>query len=196
MKKRLGFDLIILGDPASGKDTQARLLERKFVLKSVESGQYLRGLQKNKTALGAEIRKILEKGSPAPVKVIKEFLTANVRLAPANKDLMFVGNPRLKPEAEFLVKLLTQSKRDFFVLYITLDVSEIWKRSQARKRDDSDLHRVRERIAWHKRQVSKTIKFFESEHKLTRINGNRTIKLVNSDIIKAINAYKKSRTTK
>jgi adenylate kinase len=195
MKKRLGFDVIILGDPASGKDTQAKLLERKFLLKSVESGKYLRGLQKNKTQLGAEIRKILIKGSPAPINVIKEFLAANVRLATPGKNLIFVGNPRLKPEAEFLVKLLSQNNRDFFVVYITLPVSKIWERSAARKRDDSDLHRVRERIAWHKRQVSKTIKFFESIHKLKIIDGNQTIQLVNKDIIRAINDYKRLKTT-
>ena len=40
MKKRLGFDLILLGAPAAGKDTQAILLERKFAFKPVESGKY------------------------------------------------------------------------------------------------------------------------------------------------------------
>jgi adenylate kinase family enzyme len=93
------------------------------------------------------------------------------------------------------VKLLSQNNRDFFVVYITLPVSKIWERSAARKRDDSDLHRVRERIAWHKRQVSKTIKFFESIHKLKIIDGNQTIQLVNKDIIRAINDYKRLKTT-
>src|SRR6185436_12260323 len=119
MKKKLGFDLIILGDPASGKDTQAKLLERKFLLKPVESGKYLRGLEKHKTVLGQQVRQAIEKGAPVPVKVIKEFLAANLRLAPKDKNLIFVGTPRLKPEAEFLSKLLSQTDRDFFVIYMT-----------------------------------------------------------------------------
>jgi adenylate kinase family enzyme len=101
MKKRLGFDVIILGDPASGKDTQAKLLERKFLLKSVESGKYLRGLQKNKTQLGAEIRKILIKGSPAPINVIKEFLAANVRLATPGKNLILLATPGSSQKLNF-----------------------------------------------------------------------------------------------
>ena len=37
--KKLGFDLILLGDPTAGKDTQAAILMKKYELKSVESGK-------------------------------------------------------------------------------------------------------------------------------------------------------------
>lgn len=195
-KIRLGFDLILLGAPASGKDTQARLLEKKFVLRAVESGQYLRGLTRNKTKLGAAVRKRLQKGLPAPVEVIKEFLTANVRLAPKNGNLMFVGNPRLKPEAEFLKNLLVANNRDFFVIYLKLDTKDIWKRSEARMRDTGDSKYVSERIKWHRAQVGKTVKYFEKIKKLKFIEGNQTIKKVNLDILKAINDYKKSGRTR
>lgn len=196
MKKRLGFDLIILGAPASGKDTQARLLEHKFALKAVESGSYLRGLQRNKTALGTQVSKNLSKGLPAPVKIIKEFLTANVRLAPKDRNLMFVGNPRLKPEAEFLKNLLDKNKRDFYVVYISLPVSEIWKRSAHRHRGLDDSKYVQTRINWTRTQVSRTINYFKRINKLKVINGNQTKVAVNKDILKAINDYKKSGTTR
>ena len=190
MKKRLGFDLVILGAPASGKDTQAILLEKKFVLKPVESGKYLRGLAKHKTKIAEELRRRFAKGLPAPSKLIEEFLLANFRRA-GKSDLVFVGNPRLLSEAKFLEKLLDSHSRDFYVIFITLPDAEVWKRSAKRMRDGQDLHHVRARIAWHKAQVGKTVRYFKKQKKLTLINGNQTIKQVNKDILEALNDYSK-----
>lgn len=195
MKKRLGFDIILLGTPASGKDTQAKLLTRKFALKPVESGKYLRGLQRHKTKLGVLLRNNFAKGLPAPVKLIKEFLEANVKLAPKDRDLIFIGNPRLKPEAEFLKKLLQQNQRDYLAFYIQLPNTEIWKRSQRRMRNIDDTKYVAARIAWHKKQVGKTIKYFQRLNKLVLINGNQPIPKVDSDISRAIYDYKRSRAS-
>jgi adenylate kinase len=194
MKKRLGFDLILLGAPAAGKDTQAALLEKKYLLKSIESGKYLRGLQKNKTKTGDQVRITLSKGQPGPTRIIKEFIKANIRLAPKDKNLIFIGNPRLKPEAQFINDLFKQANRDYLVLYINLPVKEIWSRSEKRMRNTDDTKYVQTRINWHKKQVSKTVRYFQGIKKLKFIDGNKTIKLVNKDILKAINDYKRSRT--
>ncbi|MBX4204708.1 MAG: nucleoside monophosphate kinase [Candidatus Doudnabacteria bacterium] len=195
-KTRLRFDLVLLGAPAAGKDTQAALLQRKFALKPVESGKYLRGLQRNKTKIGALVRETAALGLPAPVDLIKEFLTANIRLAPKDRDLIFVGNPRLKPEAEFLRKLFLANDRDFLVLYITLPAAEIWERSAKRMRGVEDSKYISRRIAWHKKQVGLTVKYFQKLNKLQVINGDQPVKKVNQDILKTINDYRKSRTTR
>lgn len=195
-KKKLGFDLILLGAPASGKDTQARLLEKKFAFQSVESGRYLRALERNRTKLGLLVRQRLSKGLPAPVAIIKEFLKANVRLAPKDRNLLFIGNPRLLPEAKFLKTTLEAAGRDFLVIYLKLSIPEIWERSAHRMRNIDDTKYVKERIAWHKTQVGKTVKYFERLGKLRFINGNQTIIQVDKGILKAINDYKKLRTTR
>ena len=193
MKKKLGFDLVMLGAPAAGKDTQAALLERKFALKAVESGKYLRSLTKNKTKIGELLHKNLSKGLPAPVNLVKEFLKANVSRVSKNYDLIFVGNPRLRPEAEYLNNLLTDAKRDYLVIYINLPVKEIWRRSEKRMRNIDDSKYVQTRINWHRTQVAKTVRYFQSKHKLRFIDGNRPIKEVNKEIIKVLNDYERSR---
>ena len=192
MKKKLGFDLILLGAPASGKDTQAKLLEKKYALKPVESGDYLRALARNKTKIGGLLSNNFAKGHPAPTKLIKEFLATNLKFPPKNANYIFVGNPRLKPEAEFLVKELNKKQRNFFVLFIKLPQNEIWKRSAKRLRDDQDLHYVKTRINYHKYQVAKTVAYFRKQKKLEFIDGNQTIASVNKDILKAINQFRKS----
>src|SRR5687768_10792941 len=102
--KKLGFDLILLGDSTSGKDTQALLLAKKYNVLLAQSGEYLRKLRSYK----------YRHGVAAPSNVIIPFLKHYLKRG-SNKDLIFVGAARLKPEAEFLVKELRKKKRDFFV---------------------------------------------------------------------------------
>ena len=191
--KKLGFDLVLLGAPASGKDTQARLLQNHFAFKPVESGEWFRRMMKTNSALARLIKKTVGQAKPAPVSLMKAFLTQELKKAPKNKDLLFVGNPKLKPEAQFLVKNLKSQRRDFLAIYIKLPPAEIFKRSFFRKRHD-DLKKVLidRRIAWHTKQVGKTVKYFAKLDKLKVINGNQSILKVSVDIHKAINDYTRS----
>lgn len=195
MKKRLGFDLILLGDPASGKDTQALGLMRKYALKPVESGKHWRALAKKKNADGELLRKTMSRGFPTPVKLMKEFIVDNLKNTPKNKNLLFIGNPRLKPEAQLLNKLLKEKKREYFGIYIHLPKSEIMKRaglrSKAEGRSDDSEEFVRNRIRYYETQVSKTIKYFKSIDKIIYINGKQSIKQVAADIQKALNGYQR-----
>ena len=192
--RKLGFDLIFLGAPASGKDTQAHLLMNHYELKRVESGVYFRRHLKDKTALGRQIRETVGQAKPAPVPLMKIFLAEELKRAPKHKNLAFVGNPKLKPEAQYLVKLLKQKHRDFFAIYVTLPDKEIFKRSFYRMRHD-DLKKtlIERRINWHKKQVGKTVDYFKSIGKLKVINGNQSIAKVARDIQLAINDYTRSK---
>ncbi|MEK7060111.1 MAG: nucleoside monophosphate kinase [Patescibacteria group bacterium] len=191
--KKLGFDLILLGDPTSGKDTQAVLLMKRYSLKAVESGKHWRTIAKKKNAEGAWLRKTMSLGHPAPVVLMKKFLRDSVRNAPKNKNLIFIGNPKLKPEGQFLTKLLKEKNRDFFVLYLKILVPEILKRTKLRARLKSEDEGVRNRIRYTKRQMSKTVKYFQSLDKLKLINGNQSIPKVTKDILKEIEKHKKLR---
>jgi adenylate kinase len=190
--KRLGFDLILLGDPTAGKDTQAALLMKKYVLNPVESGKYWRAMAKKKNAEGEWLRRTMSLGHPTPVALMKKFLINNIAKSSKNKDLIFIGNPRLKPEAQLLKKLLEEKQRDFFALYIKLPVKEIYKRTAERARLKSEDSGVHNRIRYHQEQVSKTVKYFESLKKLKLINGNQTIPKVTKDIEKILNDYSRS----
>lgn len=199
--KRLGFNLVLLGMIASGKETQANILKKKYVLKFVESGVYWRKLLKEKSADGDWVRRTTGKGSPAPVSLMKKFLVSEISKKPKNKDLLFLGNPRLKPEAQLLKKILNRKKQDFFALYITLPDKEVYKRSLKRKAGNmKEIYKVfdtkkliAKRIDYHKKQVRKTVKYFQNLKKLKIINGNHPIPKVTKDILEAIGEYQKTK---
>ncbi len=190
-KERLGFHLVLLGQIASGKDTQAKILLSKYNFSGVESGKYWRKLEKENSKDGEWLRRTTRLGKPAPVALMKRFLIENINNKPKGKDLLFVGNPRLKPEAQLLKKILTEKKESFFALYINLPDKIIFSRSLRTDRYDDDKKNIIRRIKWHKDQVSKSVNYFDSIGKLKRINGNQTIEKVNQDIEKALEYFKK-----
>ncbi|OGI64979.1 hypothetical protein A3A95_02410 [Candidatus Nomurabacteria bacterium RIFCSPLOWO2_01_FULL_39_18] len=199
--KRLGFNIVLLGMIASGKETQANILKKKYALKFVESGVYWRKLLKEKSVDGDWVRRTTGKGSPAPVALMKKFLVREIAKKPKNKDLLFLGNPRLKPEAQLLKKILSKKRQDFFALYISLPDKEVYKRSLKRRTGKmKGIYKVFDtkkiigtRIKWHKDQVGKTVKYFQSLKKLKIINGNQPIPKVTKDVLKEIEEYKKRR---
>jgi adenylate kinase len=190
-KERLGFHLVLLGQITSGKDTQAALLEKKYNFSPVESGKYWRKLEKEDSKDGAWLRRTTSLGKPAPVALMKKFLLENIEKKPKGKDLLFVGNPRLKPEAQLLKKILNEKKENFFALYITLPDKVVFDRSLRSDRYDDNKKNIIRRIKWHKEQVSKSVNYFDSLGKLKKINGNQTIEKVHEDIEKAILYFKK-----
>jgi adenylate kinase family enzyme len=113
---------------------------------------------------------------------------------------LFLGGPRLKPEAQLLKKILNEIKSDFMVLYLDLPEKEVYKRSILRAQGNAKaIYKVFDtekmiaaRIKYHKNQVMKTIAYFDSLKKLVTINGNQPISKVTKDILKAIQKYQKN----
>ncbi len=190
MVKKLGFNIVLLGMVASGKDTQANILKKKYKLKAVETGEFTRKLLKEKSARGDRARKVSGKGNPLPTDILQEFLRKEIKNKPKDKDLLFLGG-RLKPEAMLIRKMVEEKKEKLFVIYITLPDKEVYKRSQLRMRNADDAKYIKKRIAWHKDRVGKTVEYYQKLGILKKINGNKSITEVTKDILKEIEKYKK-----
>ena len=197
--KKLGFNLALMGMIASGKETQTKILKKKYPLQSVETGVYTRKLLKEDSPNGEWARRTAGKGWALPVVLMKKFILNEINKKPKNKDLIFIGGPRLKPEAQLVKKIMSERKENLFVLYITLPDKEVYKRSLERKEGNmKNIYKVfdtkkiiKNRIKWHKDQVGKTVKYFEKLGSLKKINGNQPIAKVTKDILNAIEGYKK-----
>jgi len=197
-KKQLGFHLVLLGQITSGKDTQASILMKKYNLKPVESGKHWRKVAKENSKDGEWIRLTTGQGKPAPVALMKKFLIKEIKNRPKNKNFIFIGNPKLKPEAQLLKKLLDAQNENFFVIYIKLSsekeiIKRAFFRSSGKNKRTDDLGKkvIETRIKWHNQQVGKTVKYFESLGKLKKINGIQPLGKVTKDIEKAILGFQK-----
>ncbi len=204
-KERLGFNIQIMGIIASGKDTQANLLMKKYNLQPISTGLYTRNLLKEKSKDGDLARKVAGKGKALPTILMQKFLMHQIENKSKSKDFIFIGGPRLKPEAQLVNKILKKNGQKIFVIYLTLSDKEVYKRSLGRKKDLNirDVYKVfdtdkiiKERIKVHKNQVSKTMNYFNKLKLLKKINGNQPIEKVYKDIEKTILHFKKLNNTK
>lgn len=196
--KRLGFNIVLLGMIASGKETQANILKKEYPLKLVETGVYTRKLLKEKSREGDIARSTAGKGKPLHTKLLQKFLTKEIKNKPKNKDLLFLGG-RLKPEAQLLKKMVENKGESLLAFYISLPDKEVYKRSMGRKKSNvKEIYKIfdtkkiiAKRIKWHKDQVSKTVKYYEKLGLMRKIDGNQPIVKVTKDIVKEIERYKK-----
>ena len=205
--KQPRFNLIFLGDPASGKATQSAILARSFRMHSVDFGKYLREIQHSRStdALHRKIRKAMlstyNQGKVFPTEIAKQFFKRQIESAPESKGILFDGNPKMLGEAKVICRTMEKNgrKRDsVLVLYLSVPAREILKRMRKRKelingkyvkRSDDDMLAARNRIRYFKKRIPDVLNFLSSKYEFKKISGLGSRKQVHKRIIKRINGF-------
>jgi adenylate kinase len=102
VKKRI----VLLGPPASGKGTQAELIQKRFGLPATSTGAILRREAKLGTELGVTSHKIISQGRLAPDELIMSVVAG--WLDRTNGTFLFDGFPRTLVQAERFEGLLAE----------------------------------------------------------------------------------------
>lgn len=92
--------LIFIGAPGSGKGTQASKLVAEKGLKHISTGDLLRSEIAKGSALGQEVKKVLDAGQLVADELVIRLLQANINLA--ESQYIFDGYPRNLAQAETL----------------------------------------------------------------------------------------------
>ncbi len=118
------MNIIILGQPASGKGTQAELLAKKLQLAYLEMGDVLREIVKEKTPFGKKIDRIMhQKGVLVSDAIIKKVASDWLDKREALKGIVFDGYPRKLSQYQDLEEMLeARGMKIDKVIY--LDVSD------------------------------------------------------------------------
>jgi len=109
--------LIFLGPPGAGKGTQARILERRFRVKQISTGDILRENRKQGTELGRKAEDYMRRGELVPDGLIVAMIEGELRKCPTG--FIMDGFPRTVAQAEAFDKLLASQgwKLDGVVLF-------------------------------------------------------------------------------
>lgn len=178
--------LVLLGDIAAGKGTQAKILARQFRLAYIGTGEFTRKVWHRK---GLEA---VKHGSLMPADLIKNFLRREIAKAKPGQSLIIDGG-KMPSEAQLIYRMLTAQKRKILVIYLTIPQRESFKRLQGRLqaagRYDDRPEAVRNRINYYQKIYSKTVKFWQSKGLLRKVKGNEGIAQVTREIAKVIKRY-------
>lgn len=183
--------IILLGPSGSGKGTQAKLLQEKFGLDYVGSGNLLRARQEIHDFSGKKLREVLIMGGFTPTAVIFGlWLTRweEIKNKPEFNGFVIDGSPRKILEAELIDQTLEWYEWDKYLSIFLVDVSrkESSRRLLKRKREDDTLEAINSRLDLFEREVVPVIEYYEKSDRLTRINGEQSIEDVHRDILRAI----------
>lgn len=211
-------NLIILGPSGSGKGTQAELLARKFDLKMVDGGEYLRSVLASKSGENKKLAEKMNKGNLAPTDIIRDWMKAQIFSRPASRGLIFSGQPRMIGEAKLTLRWFRESGRGMpIVIFLKVSAREVLKRLAKRyicekckkvytlnefpkkpcvvcgakiiKRADDTPKLIKNRLAYFREQVAKTLGFFKKKGILIEVDGEQSVEEVHKEIVRKIELY-------
>lgn len=163
------YNLILFGPPGSGKGTQAKILQEKYGLLQISTGDLFRYELGNNTPLGKEARGYMDKGELVPDSVTIGMLRNKVNAHPDVPGYIFDGFPRTVAQAEALDLFLNE--KDYCVdQLILLDVADdeivarILERGKDSGRpDDKDESIIRNRIEVFRAQTSPVFDYYDDQ---------------------------------
>lgn len=122
--------LILLGAPGAGKGTQANLIMERFHIPQISTGNMLRAAVAEGSALGQEVKKVMESGELVSDDIIVRLVKARIQQEDCKAGFLLDGFPRTIPQAE---ALKTAGIDIDYVIEIDLADSEIIKRITGRR---------------------------------------------------------------
>jgi adenylate kinase len=117
VKKRI----VLLGPPASGKGTQAELIQNRFGIPATSTGAILRKEAKSGTPVGIAANKIIKSGGLAPDVLILQVVAK--WLEKIGDSFLFDGFPRTVAQAEQF-EVFLDHRATGLELVICLELSE------------------------------------------------------------------------
>ena len=107
---RVTGPIILLGPPAAGKGTQAKLISQTFGIPQISTGDILRANVAAKTELGMKAKAIMGRGDLVPDELVCDMVASRLQEADCARGYILDGFPRTVRQAEWLDNQLAKMR--------------------------------------------------------------------------------------
>ncbi len=181
-------NIVLFGAPGAGKGTQAQLLEDKYDLEHISTGEVFRYNIKKDTELGKLAKSYINKTQLVPDDVTIKMLIKEVERFPDANGIIFDGFPRTVVQANALCEFLTK-RNDTINAMIALEVPEdilierilLRGKTSGRINDQSET-KVRIRLKDYQDNTFILKDYYQKQYKYYGIDGVGTIEEISSRI--------------
>lgn len=186
--------------------------------KMVDGGEYLRKILSSKSGACKKLAERMNKGNLAPTDIIRDWMKGQIFSRPISRGLIFSGQPRMIGEAKLALKWFQESGRGMpAVIFLKVSNREVLKRLEKRyicskckkvytldalpekpcgvcggevvKRADDTPKLIKNRLAYFREQVAKTLEFFKKKGILIEVNGEQNAQEVHKEIVRKIEKF-------
>ena len=175
------LNVVLFGAPGCGKGTQSELLEKRFGLSHVSTGEIIRSHIKSQTELGLQMQDYISRGELAPdsvvIGMIENYLAENKGI----KGTIFDGFPRTTAQAEAFDKILEKLNDSVdIMIYMDVPEEELVKRillrgKESGRADDASEDVIRNRIAVYNQQTAVVADYYRTQGKYVAVPSLGTI---------------------
>ena len=206
--------IVLFGPPGAGKGTQASRITDSTGLPQVSTGDMLRAAVKNGTTTGLAAKQYMDDGKLVPDSIIIDLIKERVLEPDAKNGVMFDGFPRTVPQAEALANITEVTHviaievpderivericgryscakcgavyHDTFNPTSEIGVCNECGGTEMKRRADDNESTVLQRLSAYHEQTSPLAEWYESKGIFHRIDGDRPIDEITSDILQAL----------
>ena len=187
------MNVLLLGPQGSGKGTQAARIARDYGIPHIATGDIIRAMKEEPSALGRELKAVYDRGDLVSDGLMIRLIEDRLSQEDAQEGFILDGFPRTLAQAEALDEMLRELDRklDIALEFQLRDRAtlqrRLLKRAVEEDRSDDTPEAIARRLALYYEQTEPLVEYYRSRHgNVVGVHAERPIDSVYAEVQSAL----------